>query len=1821
MALVADRNVKKGSTGTSHDVSPVKSDTSKKMHKLQPLNNSTKALEADFNSLFLTGVDMDADQIESGVSVETAPSIERRSRTVSDSLVYPKELERRPKTSVGSGDPSAVETSIAKSLEGLPGRLSLSPMETKKYFGEAARTDLFERQRYLNRQLRITHTKPGQRTSSLYFDNTPKSSLITDYAFAPCRPQEEGEDDAQTRGDDTHGFECDDDTFLHPMYAPPRHVDILTITGESQFDSSASVLTDNFSCTGGGDGQSVYTSDDFEQFSRDRFKSSGAATVSLPSSPPRKPGRLQRLERARDYAEFDSDTNSVDSLDCSFMLPRNKGKESLAGGGVDVSFNGDAEPIFDTGGLSSAPRTIHSSVGTASSVLLEELERPLSPRTAYLAGCARLNLNPRPSLIIRKRFAKELNLDHQGMGDQMAIVLSESLRCLPYIQSIRLADNNLTDVGMGPILSSILSKPNLLELNLSSNIIGPESAKALAMYLSAEKCPLQRLLLADADVDDYECSNFVEAMKTNKELKEMDLAKNKIGIAENLNTVYPDLITGGEALADLLRHSDCHIETLKLGWNLLRLDGAVDFVSSLGVNNTLTYLDLSYNALGKAAGVVLGDSIIDNKSLQTLKLCNNGLHACAIFTICQGIIENHSLRRVALDGNPIGEQGARALMMIPVFAGSRCVCTAEHCNLSIKDPDCGSFNLANPCDMHSLRLDVPFDRAKAFALLRVVATHQTFVMPKCVYEGPASKSGKGRTEVLDIVQIVSTEKEKFLDERFRPKIELLRKLIAVGKDPTSALARFDAFDTDRAGELQFRQFHQLLGQLGLSMTLSQVSEIIARYDVDGSGMISKAEFRQYLQSQLDNSEAKLRDLIEDPILALGTTSPTPYSKNERYIPPRAGTLHMTILDGFVRKKLYKAVSENDRDHIYSVAKSSSDPVSMITFSVQNVRIRLEEAIHLYDVVYKETRNKIRSLTMLLPYMMDYNEAKQFVSKTTDDDRVELQQIKMGLGLILKPIFGQPDGYYSLDMSKPLDVLCLCRLLEISTMASVRRVIENQNLCRIGGPMATVKIGDRSQHGNWTCFRNELKDGLSFEITTESCTPLPTRGVYEFDFCVGSFLDIIRPNTEPEEETETAPAVTPAGAGTKAGADKADTASKPAGKGSKKKPSSKTKAVPVPLAFQEGIAPLPDRRFLRIMTNCCLLKQEDYKVALGKLFRMQTSGEKCLVTTGYSTSNGSKLHQRGDKDARQLFDRMEGFYNSLKLRSEAQMKAARLEEIKIDYTNPHAAFLNAGGAAEAQDEQFDSQFEAMEKFAALIGIAPVGQPAAFALDGDGDGALGGAIGEAKLSPASSPKKGGKKTGGKSGVNSEQDAAVRARAATLRAGAMAEEKARIAGIMYCFDEGDEDLADLVQAERDFADHDKSPCFTPMMGLSRAGTAVDLFASPVPSGGAVGGAVNALSSVPGPSSGHAHTGSKLGQKRLLQVQVERKRLAKELELSSKAAASNRSIAINKLTVVLSHATDPEVIDDAERQLAILKKQRVDLRRINFKKLLYSQQVSVYAKAARVVEVLEDVLNRVYVSCRQLALLVDSFPQGNLWKCPVYGTYRVELIVAVFCRILDYHNLELVLDKLDVNEQACLYCRLGWFNMFNPLKCEGYILLNLGRNMEDRQFAKVFVALSLIEPGINWKHASFRWSMDEPSMPGWELTQVWTVDSTMPVKGIVAFEYFSGNHNREDECKPDIRFRRALCMLTSSKETLMLPEHDRFDASVKASYYDSSNSTNGRLNSTMLMEERPAIWVDYMLKQTAVGALAIDMTEDTSEQPPTKGKGKGKGKGKKKK
>ena len=243
---------------------------------------------------------------------------------------------------------------------------------------------------------------------------------------------------------------------------------------------------------------------------------------------------------------------------------------------------------------------------------------------------------------------------------------------------------------------------------------------------------------------------------------------------------------------------------------MIRLDSGIQLCESLSVNKTLTYLDLSFNALGCEGGIALGSSLQDNKTLRYLLVANNALDSRACIAICAGILENHALKEITLDGNPIGEEGAKALMLLPTMVGSRVDISAASCNISIKDSNC-KYDLGNILRTYELKLDDPFSRAIAIFVIQLVAVHQSYYIATSGWVDDA-----GKTHNLDLVEKVVVDFDsKRLDENQRKSVRNLQRVVDSNESIHKAAELFCEIDKDGSGQLDEQEFTHLLESLGL----------------------------------------------------------------------------------------------------------------------------------------------------------------------------------------------------------------------------------------------------------------------------------------------------------------------------------------------------------------------------------------------------------------------------------------------------------------------------------------------------------------------------------------------------------------------------------------------------------------------------------------------------------------------------------------------------------------------------------------------------------------------------------------------------------------------------------------------------------------------------------------------------------------------------------------------------------------------------------------------------------------------------------------------
>jgi hypothetical protein len=109
---------------------------------------------------------------------------------------------------------------------------------------------------------------------------------------------------------------------------------------------------------------------------------------------------------------------------------------------------------------------------------------------------------------------------------------------------------------------------------------------------------------------------------------------------------------------------------------------------------------------------------------------------------------------------------------------------------------------------------------------------------------------------------------------------------------------------------------------------------------------------------------------------------------------------------------------------------------------------------------------------------------------------------------------------------------------------------------------------------------------------------------------------------------------------------------------------------------------------------------------------------------------------------------------------------------------------------------------------------------------------------------------------------------------------------------------------------------------------------------------------------------------------------------------------------------------------------------------------------------------LRNKYIECRQLSVILNFFRSGIQMQNK-FGTYRVELIIAIFDRIIDMHNFYFILMVLNSDEGAALRVRIGLLSIYNPYIPEGGIQLDCSL-WEERQVVRMITHLSVIEPGM---------------------------------------------------------------------------------------------------------------------------------------------------------
>ena len=182
------------------------------------------------------------------------------------------------------------------------------------------------------------------------------------------------------------------------------------------------------------------------------------------------------------------------------------------------------------------------------------------------------------------------------------------------------------------------------------------------------------------------------------------------------------------------------------------------------------------------------------------------------------------------------------------------------------------------------------------------------------------------------------------------------------------------------------------------------------------------------------------------------------------------------------------------------------------------------------------------------------------------------------------------------------------------------------------------------------------------------------------------------------------------------------------------------------------------------------------------------------------------------------------------------------------------------------------------------------------------------------------------------------------------------------------------------------------------------------------------------------------------------------------------------------------------------------------------------------RIREIVSTMRKRVFTT-DQISRLMMCLPESVM-------SLRVEIVIACFARIGDMENFYDLIDppELTVDYWEGVVERLGWLNVFNPLKPDHHYFLDL-KWADHNKLASILIQLEVKEEGDNW--VDYRHRLTEAVegsvmggwIGGWVLPGFW-VDN-VPDKGQLELTYTSA---AAKGCRPQWDLRKSLineCLL----------------------------------------------------------------------------------------
>jgi hypothetical protein len=738
---------------------------------------------------------------------------------------------------------------------------------------------------------------------------------------------------------------------------------------------------------------------------------------------------------------------------------------------------------------------------------------------------------------------------------------------------------------------------------------------------------------------------------------------------------------------------------------------------------------------------------------------------------------------------------------------------------------------------------------------------------------------------------------------------------------------------------------------------------------------------------------------------------TVLSNEHRYVPPTSGTLSLSIASAFERKDVVRVMTAFECASIIELAKECghNDPQQLLFNSLPNSAVRKEEALAIYEELDGEIY-KLKTICRILPKLNSPDDTVLFI-KDIGINPTEYELIQRELGNAFKAFTADYDGYYSLNLLNPMDRLCFERLMELTSTSRSQRI----DASKLGSGI----LGDTSQFGNWSCFRNEHYNGQHLLIDDAFAANLPLTGKLDFDY-----VSCSRPDHE----------------------------------------------------YHLHIA---DERFISMLSREDFLSEDHKWEVLHHLTDDRKEGDRCLDLSGSTMYSYKTSHWKSKKMANYKYR----FYANMHTRFPEPNKAPgkmdkpsskppktarrhRYTDTDLDIYTRETAYLDnddydvddlSSAASSTASDEYNLNKVDSPKTSPRLTPRRGSVSGNVGLTSQGDKSLSarrrGSLSTRPGRPTEEPDVGANR---EPFANNTSPPAEETSGAGMPVGAVrrsgVQSIAQVAKMMSHFGGILDDVRDNLASENSQQGDWDSESVTPRSPMRRRSITTNKTippqSSPGPRRGSVGG----------------RRGSFLGKKK-----------------SMLPGAHNMVMHLDPLHVRL-------------REIKNLQAQ-VSMNRVYGKRSR--------ARSRRFVNKAKLTFPRVAVECRHIALLIGIFgSDGRTKSSKMYGTFNVEIIIFFFSRIVDLHNFELVLMHLTAFELACLHCRLGILNFFNPCKPDGSHHLDINY-YDERQVLKIIFSLVYLERYYALLDHQYRFSKEKDPMRGWTLTTMWLEEPSIGKRG----------------------------------------------------------------------------------------------------------------------